>query len=71
MVHSVPTRRSSDLSPDLWTSELHCAVAHAVHGHRGAWEREGAGEFYLFRHSVFSSRLVIAWCERECFVACG
>ena len=39
-------------SPDSWPSKLHCAVAHAVHRHRCARQREGAGEIRLCNHFV-------------------
>src|ERR1700721_2122305 len=46
-------------SPDVRTGELHGAVAHAVHGDRGAGEREGASEIVLFCHAV--SPMACSW----------
>src|ERR1700756_641617 len=37
-------------SPNPGTGKLHCSVAHAVQGHRSAWQREAAGEVNLWNH---------------------
>src|ERR1700730_16160156 len=39
-------------SPHLRASKLHCTIAHAVHGHGCARQREAASEISLFNHSV-------------------
>jgi len=45
-------------SPHSLTSQLHRPVAHAIHGHRGAEERETAAKIntHLFRHCFSPER---------------
>jgi hypothetical protein len=47
--------------PHLRTGKLHRAVAHAVYGHRGAWEHKAAAKVRLIRHSI--SPLVCAFLD--------
>src|SRR5262249_51532820 len=45
---------------DSGTSELHCAVTHAVHIVGGAWKSENATEIHLFGHCMFLSILFVS-----------
>jgi hypothetical protein len=37
-------------SKDMRASQLHCAIAHAIHSQRGARQSEAAGEIFLLSH---------------------